>query len=190
MQLYGSTTSPYVRRIRMWLKDQDFEFINLDIFSAEGHATLLAKNPTMKIPMLCDGDTTIYDSRIIQRYLNQKLALEQLSWEDENTLTLIDGANDSLVELLLLSRSGIAMDSELMFVQRQQQRVSNIMTTLEQKAQQGAFEQWGYVAICLYCLLDWVAFRNLHDMTEYPALNQFRQQHLTRPEAQSSDPRN
>ena len=32
MKLYGSTTSPYVRRIRLFLSGKDYEFINMDIF--------------------------------------------------------------------------------------------------------------------------------------------------------------
>lgn len=189
MQLYGSTTSPYVRRLRMWLSNDAFEFINLDIFSKEGHHTLLKNNPTMKIPMLKDGPWTIYDSRQIHRYLNDKFNRESLNWHDENNMTVIDAANDSLVELLLLSRSGLPMDSDVMFIQRQQQRVANTLEVLNQKVAEGEFEQWNYVAICLFCLLDWIDFRQLHDLSSYDALNAFAEQHKQRPEAIATDPR-
>ena len=42
MKLYGSTTSPYVRRIRLWLNDTDYEFVNMDIFAGPGRALLKA----------------------------------------------------------------------------------------------------------------------------------------------------
>lgn len=189
MQLFGSTTSPYVRRLRMWLIDEEYEFINLDIFSAEGHKTLMANNPAMKIPMLTDGELTIYDSRVIHRYLNEKMGKEQLNWQDENNMTLIDAANDSLVELLLLSRSGLPMDSDVMFIKRQQQRVANVMQVLEDKVNQGEFEQWNYLSICLYCLIDWIDFRELHDMSAYEGLNRFWQQHQQSAGAKTTDPR-
>jgi len=50
MQLIGSTTSPYVRRIRLLLDDQPYEFINLNIYG-EGRDELRRTNPTLKIPV-------------------------------------------------------------------------------------------------------------------------------------------
>lgn len=41
MQLFGSTTSPFVRRLRLYLNDRQYEFINLDIFSNEGREILI-----------------------------------------------------------------------------------------------------------------------------------------------------
>jgi glutathione S-transferase len=111
LKLYGSTTSPYVRRLRIWLANTDHEFINLKIFSEQDRQLLAAKNPTMKIPMLEDvtDDVTrgIFDSRIIYRYLTDKFDDPLLSWEQENQLTLIDSANDSLVQMFILSNSDI-----------------------------------------------------------------------------------
>ena len=71
MELYGSNTSPYVRRLQIWLANDEYEFVELDIMSEEGHQILKAKNPTLKVPMLYDGEQPIYDSRVIFRYLNQ-----------------------------------------------------------------------------------------------------------------------
>ncbi len=45
MKLIGSTTSPYVRRIRLLLNDEPYEFINLDIYG-EGRDELRRTNPT------------------------------------------------------------------------------------------------------------------------------------------------
>jgi len=52
MQLYGSIPSPYVRRVRLALSGQAFEFISLNIFEQQDRAQLIALNPTRKIPML------------------------------------------------------------------------------------------------------------------------------------------
>ena len=72
MKLFGSNTSPYVRRLRVWLGERDFDYVNMDIFSHEGRATLKQKNPTLKIPMLEDGAQIIFDSNVIYRYLTIK----------------------------------------------------------------------------------------------------------------------
>lgn len=38
MQLIGSVTSPFVRRLRLLLTDVDYDFLALDIFSEAGSA--------------------------------------------------------------------------------------------------------------------------------------------------------
>jgi len=48
MKLYGSQTSPYVRRIRFLLATTAHEFINLNIFAGEGRQTLAAINPALR----------------------------------------------------------------------------------------------------------------------------------------------
>ena len=100
MKLIGSTTSPYVRRIRLLLDDSDYEFVNLDIY-CQGRDELRRNNPALKIPMLIDDNQEVYDSRVIARYLSEKQGMVPLTWDQENQLTLIDAANDSAVILLL-----------------------------------------------------------------------------------------
>ena len=52
MKLYGSTTSPFVRRIRIVLASIDHEFLNLQIFSGADRELLASRNPTLKVPCL------------------------------------------------------------------------------------------------------------------------------------------
>jgi len=54
LKLYGSTTSPYVRRLRIWLANTQHEFVNVQIFEPADRSDMILKNPTMKIPMLED----------------------------------------------------------------------------------------------------------------------------------------
>ena len=189
MQLYGSTTSPYVRRLKIWLQDDDYQFVELDIMSKEGHELLKQKNPTLKVPVLFDADQAIYDSNVIYRYLNTKLHREKLSWNDENNLTLINAANDSFVELLLLERSGISPDSDVMFIKRQIARNKGLMPLLNEKVANGEFDQWHYPAISLYCLVDWIMFRELFDLSELTALTEFVKKHQNKAGVSESNPR-
>jgi len=50
MQLLGSTTSPFVRRIRIWalLNHCELEFINLDIFAEHDRQLMIKNNPARK----------------------------------------------------------------------------------------------------------------------------------------------
>lgn len=193
MKLYGSTTSPFVRRIRLLLADRDYEFINLDIFSPEGREELRKCNPTMKVPALVDSDNSeslcIYDSRIIFNYLTEKLSLTPLTWSQQNTLTLIDAANDSLVTMLLSERSKLPVEQDVMFFNLQKERLTQVFSVLEKTAQQGDFEQWHYASICLYALLDWAIFRDLYNFDKYPALQKFYDTNQTHMICIKTDPR-
>ena len=56
MKLIGSNTSPYVRRLRLWLEGINYEFAALNIFEGEGRDTLKSHNPALRVPMLINGD--------------------------------------------------------------------------------------------------------------------------------------
>ncbi|WP_296052737.1 glutathione S-transferase family protein [uncultured Alteromonas sp.] len=189
MKLYGSTTSPYVRRIRLFFADKDIEFINMDIFAGPGRELLRAKNPALKVPMLEDGELIIYDSRVVFRYLSEKFTLTPLSWPEENRLTLIDAANDTFVQLMMLKRSDIANQPDKLFFKLNNERIETLLTTLNAEVAAGHFSQWDYPAICLFCLIDWVTFRALTRFESYPALLAFWQQQQTQVDIAKTDPR-
>ncbi len=189
LQLLGSTTSPFVRRIRLYFQGLNYDFVNLDIFSEEGREILSKNNPTQKVPALLDGDLCIYDSRVIFRYLSEKLELPNISWPQENLLTLIDGANDSLVTILLSKRSNLDVNEDKLFFNLQHERVNKILTVLNQEAKKGVFTQWHYPSVCLFCLLDWLTFRELADLTPFAALQEFYQQGMLQSGVKETDPR-
>lgn len=188
MKLIGSTTSPYVRRIRILLDEEPYEFINLDIYG-EGRDELRKTNPALKIPVLEENGQEIYDSRIIARYLSAKQGRDPLTWDQQNQMTMIDGANDSAVTLLLSKRSGIDTDQDLMFWNIQRERIMMTLRTLAAMVDDGQFEEWNYPAICLYCMVDWLDFRDLVDWSGVESLLSFRDSCKSRPWVESTDPR-
>lgn len=189
MKLYGSTTSPYVRRIRLLAQNKDYEFINMDIFSDAGREVLRANNPTLKVPFIEDDGHVIFDSRVVFNYLQQKWQEPPLSWHQENLLTLIDAANDSLVQLLLSNRSGFNTDDDILFFNLQNNRIAEVFAVLEKEAKKGSFNDWHYPSICLYCLLDWCQFRALFDFSSHSALELFVKKFAGQPGINETDPR-
>ncbi|MEC8749090.1 MAG: glutathione S-transferase family protein [Pseudomonadota bacterium] len=189
MKLYGSTTSPYVRRIRIVLASTEHEFLNLQIFSGEDRELLASRNPTLKVPCLEDDGQMIFDSRIIYSYLADKLDHEGLSWEEENQLTLIDAANDSFVQLMLLKRSDFDISEDKMYYRLQNERIEAVLDALSNQLDAGGFSGWTYPEICLYSMIDWVLFRELHSMKDYPQLLSFHEKHHDRIEITATDPR-
>lgn len=192
MKLIGSTTSPFVRRIRLYLLQlniTDVDLVNLDIFASEDRQILTDNNPAQKVPALVDGELSIYDSRVIFRYLSQKYQQSALTWPQENLLTLIDAASDSLVSLLLLKRSGLDINEDKFFFNLQHDRIEQVFSTLAKAVHDGDFEHWGYPAICLYCLLDWTEFRQIYNFSSFADLVEFQRASANYEGIVKTDPR-
>lgn len=191
MQLIGSTTSPFVRRIRIWalLHHQPFEFINLDIFSKEDRQVLINNNPARKVPVLIDNEQTITDSNSIMRYLLVKHQLAPLNWQQEGLLTIINACNDSLVELLLCQRSGFDISEDKLFFNLQNERIVETLSYLNSHLTDEEFKGCEYLNISLYCLLDWIRFRELTALAPFTALTEFHQQFSQKICAKQTDPR-
>lgn len=189
MKLYGSTTSPYVRRIKLLIEGYDYDVENWKLTAPEDRMKLKAKNPTLKIPMLEDGDIVLFDSRVIAQYLRSKLSLASLTWQQENQLTLIDNANDSFVSMYQLQRSDLDTTEDRFFYNIQRERFSELFSALNTQVEQGEFAQWNYPAMCLYCLLDWISFRDLMDFSEYSSLVAFHKEHGTKQVVIDTEPK-
>lgn len=190
MKLIGSAVSPYVRRIRLLLEGQTYEFVDLNIYAPEGREVLASYSPAMKVPVLVDGQQTVYDSAIIQRYLADKLQLEPLNWDQENLLSLINAVNDSYIILLMAARSNIDTASDALLLNLQKERIGKTLPLLEQALAQGQFKEGDYPSICLFCFLDWASFRELCDLSAYPELSGFHVQMGADPLVDATNPRN
>lgn len=190
MKLIGSSTSPYVRRIRILLNEIPHTFSNMDIYD-EDRKALREHTPIMRIPVLIDASTTLYDSRIIARYIAaEKLNTPPLSWAEENLVSIIDGATDALIVLLLSKRSGIDIEAGHLYINLQKERAAATLAELEKLANNTMFGVWTYPSICLYTLLDWAEFRNMINLEQYPNLRAFKQRHQTQHGVVETDPRN
>ena len=71
MKLIGSTTSPYVRKVRIVMAEKklDYKFVTEDVWSATTQIT--DTNPLGKVPCLVmEGGEALFDSRVIVEYLD------------------------------------------------------------------------------------------------------------------------
>lgn len=76
MKLYGHPSSACTRKVLLALaeKGHDIELIPVDLMTGEHNRPAhRARHPFAKIPVLEDGPFTLYESRAIMRYLDQKL---------------------------------------------------------------------------------------------------------------------
>lgn len=71
MKLIGSTTSPYVRKVRVVMAEKklDYQFVTEDVWAAD--TTIAVSNPLGKVPCLVmEGGEAVFDSRVIVEYLD------------------------------------------------------------------------------------------------------------------------
>lgn len=71
MKLIGSTTSPFVRKVRIVMAEKklDYQFVLEDVWS--DHTTIAHSNPLGKIPCLVmEGGEAVFDSRVIVEYVD------------------------------------------------------------------------------------------------------------------------
>ena len=68
--LHGSDNSHFVRIVRIVLFEKGLEFERNTLLSGERDPAEMAKlNPSLRVPILEEGERTLYDSRIIVDYL-------------------------------------------------------------------------------------------------------------------------
>ena len=71
MKLLGSTSSPYVRKVRVVMAEKklDYAFVTEDVWSAD--TTISESNPLGKVPcLIMEGAEALFDSRVIVEYLD------------------------------------------------------------------------------------------------------------------------
>jgi glutathione S-transferase len=188
-QLYGSQTSPFVRRLRLLLDPKEYVFVPIDIFAQDARAKFLKISPLLKLPVLEIGGQAIWDSRVIFNQLCARGYHRPLTLGEENFLTAISDVSDSLVQTLLAKRSGVTFPVGTPLEISHRERIENTFGYLDQAAGEGAFAQWNFLGMSLYALLDWVEFRNLAPLDSYRHLKSCLEKNRDRPRIPESDPR-
>lgn len=112
MKLYCTPRSHFSRKVRLLLDAWGALVEFVDVGNV-GDATAFADNPLMKVPVLLDGDTQVFDSDHIAAYLVRKLdpadrfGVTTLDVSSLNARAVMNGIMAAEVELLLAQRSGI-----------------------------------------------------------------------------------
>jgi stringent starvation protein A len=78
MLLYSGTTCPFSHRCRFVLyeKDMDFEIQDVDLFNKPEDISIM--NPYGQVPILVERDLILYESNIINEYIDERFPHPQL----------------------------------------------------------------------------------------------------------------
>ena len=135
-----------------------------------------AINPVLKVPVLIDGDLTLFESDLIIDYLLRNyrrnapdaaappLASEMTRsaqhWEDAKTLIVLNDAADTMVNLRYWKENGIDVEA-VDYGRKQQSRFHSCLDWLEQRATAEGFVPgvFSIQDIALICMLDYVDAR-------------------------------
>jgi glutathione S-transferase len=172
MRLFASTTSPFVRKVRVLMQElglaEKCEIVNLVTSPHEPDATLAEANPLVKLPTLeLDDGTMLYDSAVICEYLDTVHGRGKFvpdsgvqRWRVLRMQALADGITDAGV----LLRYELAMRPEEKrweaWIAGQRQKVMQGLTQLEASLDrlEGELDLGG---ITVACMFGWLEFRNI-----------------------------
>ncbi len=172
LQLIGSLTSPYVRKIRILLAEKNlpYEFILDDVWSAQPN--VLAFNPLGQVPaIILPTGEVLTDSRSISDYIeaahpstpNESATLPErlqvLKWQ-----ALCEGIIDAAVKCRVEQIRPEALQWRDWFV-RQEQKIDRSFALLDAHLATHTWlanERYGIADITLQCALNFVDFRMGH----------------------------
>lgn len=187
-ELFGTTTSPFVRRVRVVAMERGLAFSLVDINTSEGQAQLRAASPVWKVPTarFANG-VVVWDSRVIIDVLCRD------GWaplrapptdtaarvDEENTVNAIDEALLALIRRFYLTRDGASVDAPALV--KDHARAENILRWLEGRVRDGKFvgafgagHGFGRAELALFTALQWMRFRNAVDVSgAFPKLAAF-----------------
>jgi glutathione S-transferase len=178
IRIYGSNTSPYVRRVRVVADELGLPFELIDSVPPEGQAELRKRNPIWKVPAAEIDGQLVLDSHVItelllERYGQGKLApLAVDDIESRNAISVIDGALDALINAFYLGKEGVTPE-QAPYLKKQGERAANALGWLEQNVHEPfvtSKKQLGLPEIALGSALGWMRFRNVYDIEQHQRL--------------------
>ncbi|RMF17970.1 MAG: glutathione S-transferase [Gammaproteobacteria bacterium] len=169
MQLFGSTTSPFVRKVRVILALKQIEYRFENTIPWEDDSPVHQLNPLSKVPVLRDpGGQIWYDSALIAdlldtRYPEARLIPEdpELRLLDRQYQVLADGICDAGV-LIFLERKRDPAQQNPAWIARQEKKIEKGIDALADRLENRAFlaaEKMTVADIAALCTLEWLDIR-------------------------------
>ena len=194
MKLYGTTTSPFVRRVRVVAAEVGQPVTLVNTANDEGQAALRAVSPIGKVPVAQVGERVLYDSRVIIDWLTSfhgwgELRAPRDRWHEANLVNAIDAALESAIQVFYLRRDGLDV-TDLPFAVRQRERIAAIFGWVAGELGRGGFgDGLGLPELSLLATLDWMEFRDAYPVARHQdSFGALRAAHAERPSLAATRP--
>lgn len=171
MKLYGHATSPYVRKVRIALREKNIRFEWRQEAPSDPGNRIASLNPLGKVPVLeTDEGRVLFDSALIVEYVDglggERLIpegparLDALLWH-----TLGSGIVDAVVARLIETRRPENQQSKA-FIARQEEKISRAIAWADRAEKGQAYlvgPRFSLADLGLGLALEYIDFRYLHD---------------------------
>ena len=196
MKLIGSTTSPYVRKVRVVMAEKklDYQFVLDSVWTDE--AKVSASNPLGKVPCLVmEGGEAVFDSRVIVEYLDALSPVSRLMTQQGRERAEIktwEALADGVLDAAILVRLELTFDGRSegqrsqVWIDRQMGKVHAGLRAMGQGLGDKPFccgVHLSLADIAVGCALGWLEFRfpEIAWRTEYPNLAKLMDKLALRP---------
>jgi glutathione S-transferase len=196
MKLFGTTTSPYVRRVRVVALELGLPVTWVDTATEAGQAALRTCSPLWKVPVVELDGRAIFDSRVITEHLVRTHgpgplpALDEGDVDARNAITVIDGALDALINAFYLQRDGVTRD-QASYVAKQHDRAAAALGWVEARVDDVWLTRaraFGLAELALVTALEWMQFRGTYPVERHAALVRCLEHHGARASLLSTRP--
>ena len=196
MKLLGSTSSPYVRKVRVVMAEKklDYAFVTEDVWSAD--TTIAESNPLGKVPCLVmEGAEALFDSRVIVEYLDTLSPVGKLippvGRERAETKTW-EALADGLMDAAILARIEATWSGRTkaqrsqVWIDRQLAKVTAIVKAMSNGLGDKPFcggIHFSLADVAVGCALGYLDFRfpQIDWRTDYPNLVRLHDKLMQRP---------
>ncbi len=207
MKLLYTINSPYARKVRIVAAEKHIEIALEEVVLAASDCPVKQYNPLGKVPVLVlpDGDS-LYDSRVIVEYLDNRTPLAHLIPQDLNAKVkvrrweaLADGICDAAVAAMLEQRKS-ADKQDTAFTERQMGKVKRGLEVLNEelgKTKAVGKSSWcvngtfSLADVAVGCMLGYLNLRfstEINLAADYPNLERLQLALLKRPSFKDSMP--
>ncbi|MGI4848999.1 MAG: glutathione S-transferase C-terminal domain-containing protein [Janthinobacterium lividum] len=170
MKLIGSTTSPYVRKVRVVMAEKKLDYALVLEDPWAGNSPVPLSNPLGKVPCLVMEDGgAMFDSRVIVEYLDTLTPVGKLipqqgrerasvkCWE-----ALADGVADAAVSMRLERTLRAEEQQSAQWLKRQRAKVDSGLKAMAAGLGETTYCAGNYFTladIAVGCTLGWLSFR-------------------------------
>lgn len=169
MKLLYTVNSPYARKVRIVAAEKHIEIMLQEVVLAAPDCPVKQYNPLGKVPVLILDDTaSLYDSRVIAEYLDNRTPLAHLIPKDNSAKSavrrweaLADGVCDAAVGVMLEQRKPEHMQ-DAAYIIRQMDKVTRGLTALDHDLGRNKWcvdNTFSLADIAVGCMLGYVNLR-------------------------------
>jgi glutathione S-transferase len=170
MKLLYTINSPYARKIRIVAAEKHIDIKLEEVVLSDPDCPVKQYNPLGKVPVLVlsDDNDSLYDSRVIAEYLDNRTPLAHLIPKDNTAKSavrrweaLADGVCDAAVAVIMEQRKPEQKQEEA-FIARQMDKVTRGLTVLNNDLGHNKWcvdDTFSLADIAVGCMLGYIKLR-------------------------------